>query len=86
MAGAISRHCAADPSAGGTESTAGEAPGSTITAFQSPDGTNFTQVGDPQDFGSLPSVTYAGLAVTSHRDGQYTIANFDVPSIKIEHR
>jgi hypothetical protein len=60
--------------------------GGTITAFQSSDGNSFTQVGDPQEYGTLPPVTYAGLAVTSHRDGQYTIAKFDIPSIKIERR
>jgi hypothetical protein len=60
--------------------------GTTITAFQSFDGTNYTQIGDPQDFGSLPSVTYVGLAIGAGNDGQYSIAKFDVPSIKIEHK
>lgn len=58
--------------------------GTTITAFQSFDGTSYTQIGDPQDFGSLPAVTYVGLAIGAGNDGQYSIAKFDVPSIKIE--
>jgi hypothetical protein len=58
--------------------------GTTITAFQSFDGTNFTQVGDPQDFGSLPAVTYVGIAIGAGNDGQYSVAKIDVPSFKIE--
>jgi hypothetical protein len=61
--------------------------GTTITAFQSFDGASFTQVGDPHDFGgSLGPVTYVGLAIAAGRAGQYSVANFDVPSFKIEPR
>ena len=52
------------------------------------DGTTFNPVGDPQDFGSLPPVTYAGIFVsadhTPDKDGQYTIGKFDTTKIKIE--
>jgi hypothetical protein len=58
--------------------------GARITAFQSLDGSDFEQIGEPQDFGSLPGVTYAGIAIAAGRDGQYTRATFDVPSLKIE--
>jgi hypothetical protein len=58
--------------------------GAKITAFQSFDGNSFTQVGDPQDFGTMPSVTYVGLEVTAARDGQYAIGKFDANSIKLE--
>jgi hypothetical protein len=58
--------------------------GTTITAFQSSDGTKFDQIGDPQDFGSLPPVTYVGLAIGAGRDGAYSVAKIDVPSFKIE--
>ena len=59
-------------------------PRATISAFQSLDGTTFEPIGEPQDYGSLPRVTYAGIAIAAGRDGQYTRARFDVPSLKIE--
>jgi hypothetical protein len=58
--------------------------GTMITAFQSFDGTSFTQIGDPHDYGSLPATTYVGLAIAAGKDGQYSVAKFDIPSFKIE--
>jgi hypothetical protein len=59
--------------------------GAIITASVSHDGGNtYDQLGDPQDFGSLPPVTYAGLFVSADRDGQYTIGKFNIDSVKIE--
>jgi hypothetical protein len=60
--------------------------GSMITAFQSFDGMTFDQIADPQDFGSLPPVTYAGIFVSADHtpDNQYTIGKFDTTQIKIE--
>jgi hypothetical protein len=58
--------------------------GATITAFQSFDGTNFTQVGDPQDYGRTFPQTYAGLGVTALRDGEYTTAQFDLSTLQIK--
>lgn len=60
--------------------------GATITAYQSLDGENFEQVGEPQDYGRLPAVTYAGIAIAAGRDGQYTRATFGIPNLKIEPR
>jgi hypothetical protein len=57
----------------------------TITGFESIDGgKTYQQVGDPQDLGSLPPVTYAGIFVSADRDGQYTIGKLDASSLKIE--
>jgi len=59
--------------------------GSKITAFQSSNGQDYTQVGDPQDYGvNLGPVTYAGVFSTAARDGQYAIGKFAADSIKIE--
>jgi hypothetical protein len=62
--------------------------GSVITAFQSVDGKTFNQVGNPQDYGSLPPTTYAGIFVsgdhTPDSDKNYTIGKFDTTQIKIE--
>jgi hypothetical protein len=58
--------------------------GATITAFQSFDNTTYTQVGDPVEFGSLPPVTYVGLAATAHKEGTYVIGKVSLSSIKIE--
>jgi hypothetical protein len=58
--------------------------GATITAFQSFDNSSYTQIGDPQDYGSLPPVTYVGVAVASHRPGTYAVGKFRADSIKIE--
>jgi hypothetical protein len=61
--------------------------GATITAFQSVDGgKTYTQVGDPQDLGTLPPVTYAGIFVSADREGQQTIGKFDLNSIEIKPR
>jgi len=55
--------------------------GTVITAYQSVDGTNWTQTieGDDgkKDFGFLRPVTYAGIEVTALKDGTYVTANFD---------
>lgn len=55
--------------------------GTTITAFQSTDGTNWTQTidGDAgvQDFAYLNPVTYGGIECTALQDGTYVTANFD---------
>jgi hypothetical protein len=56
----------------------------TITAFQSFDGTNFTQVGDPQDYGRTFPQTYAGLGVTALADGEYVTAQFDTSTLQIK--
>jgi hypothetical protein len=58
--------------------------GATITAFQSFDNSTYTQIGDPQDYGSLPPVTYVGIVLGSSRQGQYAIGKFAADSIKIE--
>ncbi len=55
--------------------------GTTITAFQSIDGTNWTQTIDgddgKKDFAFLSPVTYAGIECTALKDGTYVTANFD---------
>jgi len=56
----------------------------TITAFQSFDGTNFTQVGDPQDYGRTFPQTYAGLGLTALADGDYVTAQFDASTLQIK--
>jgi hypothetical protein len=62
--------------------------GTAITAFQSFDGKAFDQVGDPKDFGNLPSVTYAGLFVSADHspdsDKAFTVGKFDVTQITIQ--
>lgn len=49
--------------------------GSTIEAAQSADGTTWTSIGSVTV--DLPTALYAGLAVTSHRDGTLCEATFD---------
>jgi hypothetical protein len=58
--------------------------GTKISAFQSFDDKTYTQVGDTQDYGILPPITYVGLFVTAARDGQYAIGKFDAASVKLE--
>jgi hypothetical protein len=63
--------------------------GSVITAFQSFDGKAFDPVGgSSHDFGSLPTVTYAGLFVSADHqpdsDKYYTTGKFDTTQIKID--
>jgi hypothetical protein len=62
--------------------------GSVVTAYESFDGTDFTQVGTEADFGVMQSVTYAGLGLSAVHIGQeplrYVTAKFDATSIKIE--
>jgi hypothetical protein len=57
--------------------------GGVVTAYQSLDGTNFTQAGTPVSFGSLP-FSYTGIAATAHKDGTLVTAKFDASSIKID--
>ena len=49
--------------------------GSTISAYESTDGSSWTLVGS--DTISLPSTAYVGLAGTSHADGSLATATFD---------
>ncbi len=62
--------------------------GSVITAFQSFDGKTFDQIGDPRDFGSLPTTTWAGIFVSADHapdsDKYYTVGKFDVTQITIQ--
>ena len=50
--------------------------GNTFTAYQSSDGTTWTQVGAPETI-SMPSSLLVGLAVTSHNNTTLTTATFD---------
>jgi len=54
--------------------------GNTFTAYQSSDGTAWTQVGSPETI-SMPSSLLVGLAVTSHNNTTLTTATFDNVSI-----
>jgi hypothetical protein len=58
--------------------------GAKITAFQSFDNQSYTPIGEEQDFGSLPPLTYVGLTIAAGRNGQYAIGKFSASSIKIE--
>ena len=49
--------------------------GSTISAYESSDGSTWTSVGTQTI--SLPTTAYVGLAVTSHQDGSLATATFD---------
>ena len=57
----------------------GRAP--TLTAFQSTNGTNFTQLGTPSTITGMTGTVFVGLAVTSHADGTNGTATFDNVSI-----
>jgi hypothetical protein len=59
--------------------------GDNISGFQSADGTTYTPIGKAVTFTgiSLNPVTYAGLAVTAHKDGTMVTAQFDAASITI---
>ena len=77
------------PSTGATSvSEAGPAPsfprwvrvvrsGATLTAFQSTNGTTFTQLGTPSTISGMTGTVFVGLAVSSHTDGTNGTAVFD---------
>ena len=77
------------PSTGATSvSEAGPAPsfprwvrvvrsGATLTAFQSTNGTSFTQLGTPSTISGMTGTVFVGLAVSSHTDGTNGTAVFD---------
>jgi hypothetical protein len=50
--------------------------GNTVTAYNSPDGVNFTQLGNPTTIEMGPAVLI-GLAVTAHDNSQLCTATFD---------
>ena len=50
--------------------------GNTFTAYNSPDGSNWTAVGSPVTI-PMSTNTYIGLAVTSHNDGALNTATLD---------
>jgi hypothetical protein len=62
--------------------------GGKIAAFQSSDGTSYTQVGDTQDFGAMAPVTYAGLGGAAVNQNVpawlYVTDRFDAASLRIE--
>jgi hypothetical protein len=62
--------------------------GGIVTAYESFDGTDFTQVGTEADFGALSDITYAGLGLSAvhinTEERRYVTAKFDATSIKIE--
>jgi hypothetical protein len=64
--------------------------GAVVSAFESTDGTNFTPVGDPQDFGRILPVTYVGLGVSAVSTNdpalRYVTAKFAISSLKIEYK
>ena len=51
--------------------------GATLTAFQSGDGSTFTQLGTPSTISGMTGTVYVGLAVSSHTDGTNGTAVFD---------
>ena len=51
--------------------------GSTLTAYESSNGTTFTQLGTATTISNLTGPVYVGLAVTSHVDGTNATALFD---------
>jgi hypothetical protein len=57
--------------------------GGVISAFQSADGSTYTQVGMNHDFGLLPSVTYAGIGLTSGSATKTMTAMLDAASIQV---
>jgi hypothetical protein len=59
--------------------------GESVSAFYSNDGTTYTQLGEPVNFGRMPAVTYAGLAATAHNDKGSVIGKLDAKyGIRIE--
>jgi fibronectin type 3 domain-containing protein len=51
--------------------------GTSLSTFESTDGTSWTQVGTAQSISTLGATTYVGLAVSSHVDGTNYTATFD---------
>jgi len=57
--------------------------GSVVSAFQSNDGTTFTAVGTPHDYGELPATTYTGIGMSSGDAKNFGSATLDAASIQI---
>ena len=55
--------------------------GTTLTAYQSTNGTTFTQLGTPSNIAGMTGTVFVGMAVTSHTDGTNNTATFDDVSI-----
>jgi hypothetical protein len=55
--------------------------GTSLSTWESTDGTNWNQVGTAQTIATLGATTFVGLAVTSHVDGTNYTATFDNVSI-----
>ena len=51
--------------------------GATLTAYQSTNGTTFTQLGTASTISGMTGTVYVGMAVTSHTDGTNGTAVFD---------
>ena len=51
--------------------------GTTLTAYQSTNGTTFTQLGTPTSVSGMTGTVFVGMAVTSHVDGTNYTATFD---------
>jgi hypothetical protein len=51
--------------------------GSDIAGAYSNDGSNYTEVGEPVNFGRTPAVTFTGIASTSHNDAGRVESLFD---------
>jgi hypothetical protein len=60
--------------------------GSVIQAFIATDaaGANFQQVGDDQDYGSLPAIVQVGVAASALSEGNYVLGKLDYSTLKIE--
>jgi hypothetical protein len=60
--------------------------GNVIQAFIALDaaGASFTQVGDDQDFGTLPPIVQVGVAASALSEGDYVLGKLDYNTLKIE--
>jgi hypothetical protein len=59
--------------------------GGSVSAHYSNDGSTYTQVGDPVNFGRLPGATLAGIAATAHNDAGTVTGKLDAEyGIRIE--
>jgi uncharacterized protein YaiE (UPF0345 family) len=56
--------------------------GGEVTAYQSLDGTNWTQAGTPVSFGTLPT-SYTGIAATAHKEGTFVTGKLDAASVQV---
>jgi regulation of enolase protein 1 (concanavalin A-like superfamily) len=57
--------------------------GTTMSAQQSLDGSNWTDIYDAQDFTRLPPTVYVGVSATAHMDGSYLDGKFQASSLSI---